>query len=348
MFEAVEYKGISAVDAGIDTIRVPVFLGRVNPLQEAHLELISSSIGFAQTNGTCALLLLGAGPGYKRDFNDPVSHETKSAFVLYKLQSRSYRGHILLQAPHSEYQLSAEQKRGIAVDTDYKWLHEDPDEKFRGDFAIMLKNNKYTALDISKFVETYVEKSGKYEPGKRYNVEIVQFAGGKDDDATKLKGTFEAAINHLHETGKFGDVTLLNPETPVGAIPSTPGGLDSKPLSATMVRECARKCFHDAGGGADDITSGLRCWQREFPFYATGAEFDIRPMYMEIIIDPKGVPYPIKKLVKSTQSTSVRAAPYRTGSKGGSRRKIKNLRYKRTIRKHHDRHQRRRSNRSIS
>jgi hypothetical protein len=252
----------------------------------------------------------------------------------------------LLQAPHSEYQLSAEQKRGIAVDTDYKWLREAPDEKFRGDFAIMLKNNKYTALDIVKFVETYVEKSGKYEPGKRYNVEIVQFAGGKDDDATKLNGAFEAAVNHLHETGIFGDVTFRTEM--VHAIPSTPGVLDSKPLSATMVRECARKCFHDAGGGADGITSGIRCWQTEFPFYATGAEFDIRPMYMEIIIDPKGVPYPIKKLVKSTQSKSVRAEPYRMGSKGGSRRKIKNLRYKRTIRKHHDRHQRRRSNRSIS
>lgn len=60
-----------------------------------------------------------------------------------------------------------------------------------------------------------------------------------------------------------------------------------------------------------------------------------------MIIDPTGTPYPIKKQVKSAQPKSMRAEPYSKG-RGGSRRKIKNLRYKRTIRKKIDRHQRRR------
>lgn len=327
-------------DVGIETIRVPVFLGRANPLQEAHLEVISQTIKFAQANRTCALLLLGAGTGYKRDFDNPVSHETKSEFVLYKLSSE-YHGVKLPQRPHLEYQISAAQKRGIAVDADYEWLRAAPVESFKDEFAIMLKNNKSTACDISKFIETYVEKSEKYKPGKRYNIEVVQFAGGKDDDATKLHSIFESAIIELEETARFGDVTYRYEV--VDAIPSIKGDSGSKPLSATIVRECARECFHDAGGGADAITPGLRCWQSAHPFYVTGADFDIRPLYMEMIIDPTGTPYPIKKPVKSAQPKSMRAKPpYPTGSKGGTRRKIKNLRYKRTIHKQIDRHQRRR------
>ena len=205
----------------------------------------------------------------------------------------------------------------------------------------MLKNNKSTVLDISKFVETYVEKSEKYKPGKRYNIEVVQFAGGKDDDATKLHSIFESAILKLKETARFGDVTYRYEV--VDAIPSIEGDRGSKPLSATIVRECARKCFHGAAAAADPITTGLICLQTAHSFYVTGPDFDIRPLYMEIVIDPTGTPYPIKKPVKSAQSESMRAEPpYPTGSKGGSRRKIKNLRYKRTIRKKIDRHQRRR------
>lgn len=329
---------------GIETIRIPVFLGRTNPLQEAHLQIISRSIDFAKTNGTCALLLLGAGPGYKRDFDNPVSHETKSEFVLYKL-SQKYNGVVLPQC-HLEYQSSALQKRGIAVDTEYQWLSTVPNENFRRDFAIMLKNNKHTQLDISKFIETYVNKSGKYEPGKRYNIEIVQFAGGKDDDATKLSHIFEAAIFHLNQLRRFGRVTYNVP--PGVVVPSIEGVSDSKPLSATIVRECARKCFHDARGTPDPITEGIRCWQTEFPFFVTGEEFSIRPLYTEIITDPTGSIYPIKKSVKSTQPKSVRAQPYKAAGQGGSRRKIKKLRYKRTIRKQRDRHQQRRLNRSLN
>lgn len=329
-----------AADAGIETIRVPVFLGRVNPLQAAHLEVISQTIKFAQANRTCALLLFGAGTGYKRDFDNPVSHETKSEFVLYKLSSE-YHGVKLLQRPHLEYQISARQKRGIAVDADYEWLRAAPVQSFKGEFAIMLKNNKSTVLDISKFVETYVEKSEKYKPGKRYNIEVVQFAGGKDDDATKLHSIFESAILKLKETARFGDVTYRYEV--VDAIPSIEGDRGSKLLSATIVRECARKCFHGAAAAADPITTGLICLQTAHSFYVTGPDFDIRPLYMEMVIDPTGTPYPIKKPVKSAQPESVRAKPpYPTDSKGGTRRKIKNLRYKRTIRKKIDRHQRRR------
>jgi hypothetical protein len=210
------------------------------------------------------------------------------------------------------------------VDTEYQWLSTVPNENFRGDFAIMLKNNKHTQLDISKFIETYVNKSGKYEPGKIYNIEIVQFAGGKDDDATKLSHIFEAAIFHLNQTGRFGCVTYNVP--PGVVVPSIEGVSDSKPLSATIVRECARKCFHDARGTPDPITAGIRCWQTEFPFFVTGEEFSIRSLYTEIITDPTGSIYPIKKSVKSTKPKSVRVQPYKAAGQGGSRRKIKKLR----------------------
>ena len=66
------------------------FIGRTTPPHFGHIHVIRQTIELARANGTCALILLGNGPGGVRTRDNPVEHETKAAFLIHKLTQLQY------------------------------------------------------------------------------------------------------------------------------------------------------------------------------------------------------------------------------------------------------------------
>jgi len=303
------------------TIVVFIFLGRGNPPQEAHYRLICDMIRESKKHNSCALLLLGAGPGYEQTEDNPISYKERCAFLHMKLTSHGaddphYKGRILHQPSQSEYRrwvVATNQVKGdlkkhkqqepgnIAYNCDYRFLSENPDHAFQGDFAIMLKNNISTSRDISEFVTNYVEKNSvKYpRPKNEYRLKIVQCAGTKDGDATKLVGTFHAAQRQLEELRRFDSV-----EFNVWAYPVVEKeGIGA--LSATKVREHARNCYykhaddaHEKGHtmtSASVITKAYIEWKSS-PLYNDFYDHATNEFFKQMVIQRStGIPYPKPK-----------------------------------------------------
>jgi len=317
-----------ASDDGVydeNTIVVFIFLGRGNPPQEAHYNIICDMILESKKHKTCALLLLGAGPGYEQTEDNPISYKERSAFLHTKLNTDVHdpvhevfpcKGRILHQPSQSEYrkyvvavnQLKGEAKKleeknphNIASNCDYRFLRENPDVAFQGDFAIMLKNNKSTSRDISEFVKNYIEKNSAKYPHARnaYRLKIVQCAGTKDGDATKLVGTFHAAQRQLEELQQFGNV-----EFNVWAYPVVEKE-GSGALSATKVREDARNCYykyaddaHKKGHtmtSASVITKAYLEWKSS-SLYNHFYDHATNEFFKQMVIQRStGIPYPKPK-----------------------------------------------------
>lgn len=303
------------------TIVVFIFLGRGNPPQEAHYQLICDMVRESKKHNSCALLLLGAGPGYEQTEDNPISYKERSAFLQTKLttdgaEDPHYKGRILNQPSQSEYRrwvVATNQVKGdlkkhkqqepgnIAYNCDYRFLSENPDHAFQGDFAIMLKNNISTSRDISEFVKNYVEKNSvKYpRPKNEYRLKIVQCAGTKDGDATKLVGTFHAAQRQLEELRRFDSV-----EFNVWAYPVVEKE-GSGALSATKVREHARNCYykhaddaHEKGHtmtSASVITKAHVEWKSS-PLYNDFYDHATNEFFKQMVIQRStGIPYPKPK-----------------------------------------------------
>lgn len=66
------------------------FIGRTTPPHFGHIHVLRQTIELARANGTCALILLGNGPGGVRTNENPVEHETKAAFLTHKLRQLHY------------------------------------------------------------------------------------------------------------------------------------------------------------------------------------------------------------------------------------------------------------------
>jgi hypothetical protein len=67
------------------------FIGRTTPPHFGHISAITQAILLARASDTCALILLGNGPsGGVRTHENPVEHETKAAFITYKLHELGY------------------------------------------------------------------------------------------------------------------------------------------------------------------------------------------------------------------------------------------------------------------
>ena len=147
-----------------NTIVVFVFLGRGNPPQEAHYQIICDMITEAKKHNTCALLLIGAGPGYIQTADNPISYNERSLFLDNKLKSDGFHGGIIPQPQQSDY---ANKK---VTNCDYRFLtNASPtlftdDDGYDYEYAIMMKNNRTTASDIVEYVKTYCNQSGKYTP----------------------------------------------------------------------------------------------------------------------------------------------------------------------------------------
>lgn len=62
------------------------FIGRTTPPHFGHIHVLRETIELARASHTCALFLLGNGPGGMRTRENPIRHETKSEFIAHKLK----------------------------------------------------------------------------------------------------------------------------------------------------------------------------------------------------------------------------------------------------------------------
>lgn len=330
-----------------DTIVLFVFIGRGNPPQEAHYKIICDMIREAINHNTCALLLIGAGPNYEQTADNPVSYAERSSFLDHKLRGDGFKGGIIRQPPQTDYE-----KKNVKLG-DYAFLTHAEAELFQGNYAIMMKNNRTSGSDISEYVKNYVEKNGKHKhPIKQ--VKIVQCAGTKGHDATKLGHIFKTAIVKIDKS--------LNPVYNVWARDVvTKQGCT---LSATAVREHARNCFYEAldsgSTHAAAIHSAFGEW-KSCPSYSNFYDSVSIDFFEQIIFDKHGFPYPrpgseedeeeevTTGSLKYIRTQKAKLDPRANMGRGGSRRKrtrmhFKKFRNKRTIRNRRTRNRRRQRN----
>jgi len=341
-FEAVE-SGIKDYDPqcvyDAKTIVVFVFLGRGNPPQEAHYQIIRDMILEAKKHNTCALLLIGAGPGYIQTADNPISYNERSFFLDNKLKSDTYtaifRGGIIPQLPQSDY---ANKK---VTNGDYIFLTTASPILFTGNYAIMMKNNSTTSSDIVEYVKTYVYKNSEKYSEKPYNLKIVQCAGMKDGDATKLNWIFNTAVCRLRTLQSYFESVEFN----VWAFQvKDTGGIA---LSATAVREDARNIFYTYIGRHENVALNLafKIWKSRYHNFYDEVRLEF---FRQMIFDPNRHPYPravdtVTDGSKQTKTNHRSKGPY---GNGGSRRKRtrkhrKTFRSKRTIRNRRSRYTRR-------
>jgi len=72
--------------------KIYFFIGRTTPPHSGHIKVLSAMINMARNSNTPALILLGDGPnGGERTRDNPITHETKSAFIQEKLTGLGYQ-----------------------------------------------------------------------------------------------------------------------------------------------------------------------------------------------------------------------------------------------------------------
>jgi nicotinamide mononucleotide adenylyltransferase len=62
------------------------FIGRLNPPHNGHIKALEQLVRMANTQGSIPLILLGSGPRGERTMDNPITFETKEAFIRSVLQ----------------------------------------------------------------------------------------------------------------------------------------------------------------------------------------------------------------------------------------------------------------------
>lgn len=181
------------------------FIGRLNPTHEGHLSALYTLVKMARSNGACALILLGSGPGRARTMDNPLDFATKADFIRRKLTQAGY------------------------IDGT--------------NFVIQEMTNP--AADVSTHILSRLD--GRVNDPSTETINITHVAGGKDDDANKLK----FALNQGQKTAK-----ISRPAAKVSGQVKTIIPISSKigkAMSATQVRIDAYKTLIPEYGFSRDM-----------------------------------------------------------------------------------------------
>lgn len=294
--------------------KIYFFIGRTTPPHSGHIRVLQKMIEKAKASKTPALILLGDGPnGGERTRDNPITHETKSAFIREKLSGLGYQD---------------------------------------GEDFVIEKMRQPPNKQVVDFVNWFIENKLIVKTSVK-QIEIIQVAGKKGlltgshasaadepkyDDLEKHSFVRKGACKELnHEHRKNGIVFKCDEVEGVDAI-SGSGSLGE--MSATKVRNAAVGCYRERDGKNDDA---FECWLERFPYYGDSAIS--RNIFDEIIRYRDTEPKAHKKLTtvhsarKSPSPASKKGSRSRPGSnrersrtpsKGGSRRR--NRRHKITRR----------------
>jgi Asp-tRNA(Asn)/Glu-tRNA(Gln) amidotransferase C subunit len=267
---------------GNDEANFFYFIGRLNPPHDGHIFDLKELVNKAMSKGSKALILLGSGP--KQADGDKRTFENPIPFELKK--------------EFIEQQL---QSIGANEGTNY-----------------IIQEMSTPHGDLARYIGESL-KSKNVSDIKE--IKINHFAGGKDEDATKLKSILDFASKVAASENPGASIS-----TNVVVIEPKPNESGLKPMSATQVRKDAFKTYLDG--------SGYNGWLKQYKdFYGTMGQ----QVYEEIL-------YPIYKLRSSGLSdeeiqnftrdyietgklpkASKKTVKKRGGSKrGGTKRKQKN------------------------
>lgn len=225
---------------GKDEANFFYFIGRLNPPHEGHIFALKELVSKAMSKGSRALILLGSGPsqkdGDKRTFDNPIPFGLKKEFI--EQQFKSIR----------------------------------PVEPVEGTNYV-IKEMTTPHGDLARYIGESL-KSKNVSDIKE--IKIKHFAGGKDEDASKLKSILDyaekVAKNENPNSNVLATVEVIEPQ-------QNESGL--KPMSATQVRNDAYKTYLDS--------SGYNGWLKQYKdFYGPMAQ----QIYEEIL-------YPIYELRRS-------------------------------------------------
>jgi len=192
-----EYTADSAEIKLIDKTSVHLFyfIGRLNPPHNGHIHALQHLVTNAKSKGSTALILLGSGPTQK----DSASRRTMDDPITYELKKEF----IVSMLPHG--------KEGV-------------------DYVIQEMTSPFK--DVPRYISSTL-KNVKFDANIE-TVHITHLAGGKDDDAIKLKSVLDfgktIASQNFPSAAVFGEVDVAGPP------PSEPGEA-RKYMSATNVRK---------------------------------------------------------------------------------------------------------------
>ena len=279
-------------------VNVKIVIGRTNPPHAGHIKLMADAIQDAHTapgSIKCALILLGNGPEGQRTNEDPIDHDTKSAFLRKKLSAVRYKDEKGNEGPFF--------REGV-------------------DFVVM---RMYTSEEggqsgnISEFLQNFGIQFDY--PG---SIHIVQFTGGKPGKISKT-GRQGRSDSEKHETLRFNiqknikgmyhnsaDVTCGFKQVHADIIAG------ETPMSATKVREEAVKCFEAAAGGggaAAAADSGGDCWRVKYPFY--NGDGDAETLELSKLMFAAIIKFKDTKFKKSSSETRKRPRPVAEGEPAG-------------------------------
>jgi hypothetical protein len=271
---------------GNDEANFFYFIGRLNPPHDGHIFALKELVSKAMSKGSKALILLGSGP--KQADGDKRTFENPIKFELKK-------------------EFIEQQLQSIGANEGTNYVIEEMSTP-HGDLA------RYIGVSLkSKNISDIKE------------IKINHFAGGKDEDATKLKSILDYAEKVAASENPGASISAN-----VVVIEPKPNESGLKPMSATQVRKDAFKTYLDG--------SGYNGWLKQYKdFYGPMAQ----QIYEEIL-------YPIYKLRSSGLSdeeiknltrdyletgklpkTSKKTAKKRGGKRCGTKRKQHNDKSKR-------------------
>jgi len=282
---------------GHDEANFFYFIGRLNPPHDGHIYALKELVSKSMSKGSTALILLGSGPSQKD--GDKRTFDNPITFELKK--------------EFIEQQL---QNIGAVEGTNY-----------------IIQKMSTPHGDLSRYIGESL-KSKHVSDIKE--IKINHFAGGKDEDATKLKSILDyaekVAASQNSEASISANVVVIEPQ-------QNESGLE--PMSATQVRNDTFKTYLDG--------SGYNGWLNQYKdFYGPMAQqiyeeilYPIYKLRNEGVSDDKiqeviteyiktgNLPKTSKKSVKKSGGTK-RGGTKRGGTKrGGTKRKQKNSKRKR-------------------
>jgi hypothetical protein len=270
---------------GQDEANFFYFIGRLNPPHDGHIFALKELVSKAMSKGSKALILLGSGPQQPGD-GDKRTFENPIPFKLKK-------------------EFIEQQLKSIRANEGTNYIIQ-PMNTPHGDLA------RYISESLKNKNVSDIKE-----------IKINHFAGGKDEDATKLKSILDFASKVAASENPGASVSAN-----VVVIEPKPNESGLQPMSATQVRKDAYKTYLDG--------TGYEGWLQQYKvFYGTMAQ----EIYEEIL-------YPIYKLERNGLNKEDEIKPLvreyiETGKlpktsrkksgtkKGGTRRKQKNNKSKR-------------------
>jgi len=232
------------------TVYFSYFIGRLNPPHRGHITALIDLVLAAKQNKSKTLILLGSGPKPKhpnkdrRTLDDPITFETKKAFVVSKLVDAGGTDEI--------------------------------------DFTVKKMTTPHA--DVANYIKVVLEEI-KEKNGVISKIDIKHMAGGKDDDAAKLKSVLTYVTDVARQEVPSGEVSS---EVVVSPPPPSETGAVATYMSATNVRKHAYQTQLPGGNGYDDWPDSYKT------FYGPSA----RDIFNEIL-------YPLEKITESERVAAI-------------------------------------------